>query len=313
MQLLRRLDVVLVVALDLREQLLVAGLQVALVVDDAGAGGLHLIAALTAVERLDVLDRVRRGRGPDRFARDAVQVHQPLLAQQPVEERLARGVARRELLERGVLVGGVVVDAHVAVLLHAGLEPVHEGFERVLFLRAVVRPERLEDVAAVAALPVPDAEQVLEPVVTVERVAFHVEVDVAVVGVRQLHQPGGDAGGSFDELELRLARVATQLLHRGLVTQLGERLRGQVRHGVRGFELRELLKCSDASGFQLLHLARTDVGDLVQAVLGCELCVAMVLPVALWALGAGFRFGRIGGCPVVDRVPESTEQPAEVP
>ena len=76
-----------------------------------------------------------------------------------------------------------------------------------------------------------------------ERVAFHVEIDVAVVGVRQLQQPGGDAGGTLDELELRLARVATQLLHRGLVAQLGERLRGQVRHGVRGFELRELLKC----------------------------------------------------------------------
>jgi hypothetical protein len=73
------------------------------------------------------------------------------------------------------------------------------------------------------------------------------------------------------------------------------------------------LKRSDAGGFELLHLARADVGDLVRAVLGGELRVAVVLPVALGALGAGFRPGGFGGCPVVDRVPESTKQPADVP
>ncbi len=73
-------------------------------------------------------------------------------------------------------------------------------------------------------------------------------------------------------LNCGLPVLATQLLHRGLVAQLGERLRGQVRDGVRGFELRELLERVDAGGFELLHLARADVGDLVQAVLVLRSC-----------------------------------------
>ena len=58
--------------------------------------------------------------------------------------RLARGVARSELLERGVLVGGVVVDVQPRV----GEPPVVQVGEQVVdeapFRRGVVRPPRGE-------------------------------------------------------------------------------------------------------------------------------------------------------------------------
>ena len=226
-QQLQRHDVVLVVALDLLEQRLVAGLEVALVVDDARAGGLHVALARLAVELLDVLDGVRgRGRA-DGFADDLVEVHQAPFAQERVEQRLARGVTARELLERGVLVGGVVVDVQAGVFAPALVEPVHELLERLLLLEAGVAPEGLELEGALA-VPVVDAEQVLEPVVAVERVAFHVEVHVARVGRRQLGEPARLAGRVLDEMVVQLAGLAAEQLHRGLLAQLGERLLGEV-------------------------------------------------------------------------------------
>ncbi len=90
----------------------------------------------------------------------------------------------------------------------------------------------------------------------------------------------------FDQRVVQLAGLAAEQLHGGLLTQFGERLRGQVRDRFGGRELRECRECLDAGRFELVHLARTDAGHLVQAVFIRALLRATVVPVALRALGA---------------------------
>ena len=129
MQLVGRAAVLLVVALDLGEERLVARLEPGLERDDRVVAALHLGVALEAVERLDRLDRVARGRGAERLADDAVEVDEHLAAEEVVDLVLARPVLAHQPGQRGALVGGVVVDVQPGVPAAALDEPVDEPLE----------------------------------------------------------------------------------------------------------------------------------------------------------------------------------------
>ena len=114
-QLERRAAVLLVVALDLLQDRVVAGLDPLLEADDRLVAARHVGDAHEAVELLDRLDRVAVGRGAERLLDDAVEVDEHLLAQEVVDLLLARAVLAGEAREGRALVGGVVVDVHARV------------------------------------------------------------------------------------------------------------------------------------------------------------------------------------------------------
>ena len=91
----------------------------------------------------------------------------------------ASGVALGEAPEGRPLVGRVVVDVQVGIRAAALGDEVDELRERVAFALAVVGPEGAVGRAPVGLAP-QDAEQELEPLRGIEeRVALHVEEDVA--------------------------------------------------------------------------------------------------------------------------------------
>ena len=96
------------------------------------------------VERFELLQRVRAAAHAQAAADRRVQVDQDPVAQQLVDGVLADAVAAREPEQRRPLVGGVVVDVHARVRGAALLDVGEEVDERLLLLRAVVRPERPE-------------------------------------------------------------------------------------------------------------------------------------------------------------------------
>ena len=178
----------------------------ALVLHDAGhrvghpgvGGG----AGVPPVEVLELLDRVGRLADPHPLPHDGVQVDEPLAAQQLVELGLAHAVPPGQPLERGRLVGRVVVDVHARVGAPAGGSARRAG-------RGSAPPPRSWSCAHQVLKPsaaVPEPGEVL-PALAVggERVALEVEVDVAVARRRQAQQPavglrrqqlvGGLAGG----------------------------------------------------------------------------------------------------------------------
>ncbi len=123
MQLERRAAVLLVVALDLLEDRVVAGLDPLLEAHDRLVAARHLGGALEPVELLDRLDRVAVGRGPQRLLDDAVEVDQHLLAQEVVDLLLPRSVLAGEAGQGRALVRGVVVDVQARVLRDAARRP----------------------------------------------------------------------------------------------------------------------------------------------------------------------------------------------
>ena len=98
MELVERAAVVLVVGADLLEDRVLPRLEPLLERDDRAAPAGHLLPALEAVERLDLLDRVARQREPQRLADDAEEVDEHLAAQQVVELGLARAVLAHQPL-----------------------------------------------------------------------------------------------------------------------------------------------------------------------------------------------------------------------
>ena len=83
-------------------------------------------------------------REPEPLRDDLVEVDEDLAAEQVVELLLARAVLAGEPLQRGDLVGGVVVDVHRAGRRAALADQVDHALDRPPLLRAVVRPERRE-------------------------------------------------------------------------------------------------------------------------------------------------------------------------
>ncbi len=135
--------VLLVVALDPVEDLLVALGYPALVGDDRVVAAPELLGRLHE-ELAHLLDRVARVRDPERLPRDREQVDEGLAPQELVELLLEDPVLGDEALEGRGLVGGVVVDVHVRVRGEALVEEADDALERNPLLVAVVRPDRGE-------------------------------------------------------------------------------------------------------------------------------------------------------------------------
>ena len=290
----RGLAVDAVVRLDVVEDVLLARLDPLLVLHDARPRVDDLAVAGRQVEHLELLDRQRRQADGEALAHHAVEVDEDPAAQQVVELVDPGGVATRQLLEGGGLVGGVVVDVQVGVLRVARHDEVDERLEQLLLDGRVVGPPAPEGAEAALGPGHDDAEEVLEPEVAHVRVALDVEEDVAGAGRwqhlqaavgrgveqlvgRQLVGPG--AGG---DLEARLA-------HR-----LGQRGGGQAPHrGGGGVDRGQLGDGGDAGSVELAGLVAPEPRHAGHAVVELALRRAPLLPGAHGAvrhqLGVGVR------------------------
>ncbi len=276
----------MVVLVDLAQERVVARLHPLLEDHDRGAAVLHLRLPLEVEEGLELLQPVARPRGAEAVADDAVEVDEDLAAEEVVELALAGAVAAHQPLERGDLVGGVVVDVQVGVAREPLVHEVDEGLERDPLGLVVVRVERLE-----VAVDVEDPPEVLERAVGVpERVALEVEEEVAGRGVGQereagfrlrLEEPEGvGAGLARDELELGLLAV--------LGPAVGVDAGG---HGLGG-RAPELRERRDPGRFEPLDLRPVDPGDAREVVDGVPVRVADRLEVADAAVVDGVGLGR---------------------
>src|SRR6185503_10587409 len=275
-QLERRPAVLLVVALDVPQERLVARLEPRLEGDDGVVAALDARRALEPVERLDRLDRVARRGDAERLAHDPVEVDEHLLAQEVVDLALARPVLAHEPRESRALVGGVVVDVKPRVTEAPLDDPVDEPLEHSALAFAVAGPERL--VAHLARLvAVAVAEQELEPARgLVERMPLEVEPDVA--GVRLGQEAKATLLLVVQELVQVLPRRATAELELGLVTHPLEALGPQAvwgavaRHGERAQPGERL----DAVRDELLRPAAAHPGHEQEMGVGLELRAADV-------------------------------------
>ena len=282
----RRDAVLVVVLVDLAQERVVARLHPLLEDDDRGAAVLHLGLPLEVEERLHLLQPVARPRGADAVADDAEQVDEDVAAEQVVELPLARAVAAHQPLERGDLVGGVVVDVQVGVAREPLVHEVDEALERDPLRLVVVRVERLE-----VAVDVEDPPEVLEPAARVpERVALEVEEEVAGRGV-----------GQEREARLRLRLQEPVIVHAGLArVQLELGLLAVLRPAVRvdpgrhglGGRAPELRERRDPGGGELLDLRPVDPGDAREVVDLVPARVADGLEVADRAVVDRVRLGR---------------------
>ena len=92
MQLRRRFAIILVVPFDGLQQRGIAALPPFLISHDARSSVLHIPFPPRPVERLDLLDGVARGGGNQRLRHHAIEIDEPVLAQQPVHRVFARAV-----------------------------------------------------------------------------------------------------------------------------------------------------------------------------------------------------------------------------
>ncbi len=186
-------------------------------------------------------------------------------------------MATHQPLERGLLVLGVVVDVQVGPPLEPRDDEVDHRFERDLLLRVVVAPEGVEHRRA-ALVDLDDAEEVLEPLVTDERVALEVEEQVAggrlgqeaqpAVGLRLEQFVGALPGATLDDLEPRL-----------LAEPLGRGRSHAARPDVRR-SVGEFLDRRDAGVGELAGLVAPHPGDEAQVVVVAPAAVAHVRPAA---------------------------------
>jgi hypothetical protein len=275
--------------------------------DHRAAAAGHLLPALEAVERLDFLDRVARHREPQRLARDPEKVDEHLAAQQVVELVLPGAVLAHQPLQRGALVGRVVVDVHPRKACAALADQVDQPLEAGLLLRAVERPDAVVPRLAVVAEPDP-AEQVLEPARRlVPGVALEVEPDVALVRLRKEREAA--LALEREDLVRELAREAAVELEPGLLPKLREGLVPQLGDlrldGCRG----EGPELRDPLGAQALDLRAPDPRDEREVVVGVPLLLAAREELAERAVVDRVRVGRPV---VVDRVEEPSLEPPVV-
>lgn len=168
-----------VVVLDSLQDGRVRVLEPPLVLDD-GRPGVDDGPDTPAVEiqRLELLEGIRRRPHLDPLAHDAVQVDEHSGAQELVHLVLASAVAAHQPADRRRLVGGEVEHVQIGVLRAAGHDEVDELLERALLPGGVVPPKRPVGERA-AGLDPPDAQEVLDPSWPDERVAFDVEKEIA--------------------------------------------------------------------------------------------------------------------------------------
>ena len=191
----RRDTVVAVVRLDGVEHALVVRvvvqpLQPSLELDDARVRVAHLGGSSEAVEAFDLLDRVALEGSAHTLPHRAKQVDEYTCAQQSIHLRLARRIAAHEAAHRRGLVGRVVVDVQLRVSLEAGHHEVDERLERRAlrgqrgFSRRIECPYRVEPgcLVAVAGGRLQHSEEVVDAILEGERVALHIEEEIATRG-----------------------------------------------------------------------------------------------------------------------------------
>src|SRR5689334_2488331 len=189
--------------------------------------------------------------------------------------------------------------------LHPLHQEIHEPLECDAFGRAVMRPKRLEP--RLAVVDEPEAEQVFEPVLF-ERIALHVEEDVAGVGLGQTIEPAPAFNVQFEELDARLPGRAARELQRRLRTQLVYRFRSQTWNLCTG---RQTGKRGDRARARIpesFDLRARYAGHLVQVVVVFPAPLAKLAPRAEDAvrtgLGVGIRRLTSKGEKTVARLPE---------
>ena len=264
-----------------------ARLQRRLETDQRTRCGRQVDPAHEAVERLQPLDRVPLDRGAQPLPDHPVQVDEDAAAQQPVDLFLAGGVAAHQALDRGRLVGAVVVDVEARILPPARRDAVDETLERTLLGGFIERPA-----AVVSAVPIRGSEEVLEPAARREGIAFEIEEEVARRGCRQ-------RGESLVFLDRR-----NQLVHAPAFTPsliLDARLlpdpnQRVVADGVRRrkrlqIERPETRHRRHAPVDQLAPLAARDPGDQRQVIVGASAIRTALLPVAERTMVDRLRIG----------------------
>ncbi len=298
-----RAAVLLVVALDLSEERLVAGLEPGLEGDHGVVASLHLGGALEPVERLDRLDRVALDRGPDALADGPEQVDQHPAAQEAVHRVLAGRVAAHQPLQGGRLVGGVVVDVHPGM----GLEPGEDEIDQLLECPLLPGQSHVARAVGVEGpdgreLPggVHQAEQVVDAVLERVRVAFEVEEQVARVRLRQDGQPAFGVDGRTrwrdEQLVDRLPQAATldldprllaHALDAGGARAVERRVEGDRRGGQPGDRV-------ELARDERLSLARGDARHQGEVVVLAPAQGARFGPAADVAMLHGLRIGSRG-------------------
>ena len=240
--------------------------------------------AVVPIDFFEVLEGVAFGGCPQSLTDDVVEIDKATLAKHLIELCLHGGIAHRKALESRGLVVRVVIDVRVRVTLNMLAEEAHEGFKRGLLFLMRVRPERREmnRGASFSGRP-PDAKEIFKALV-VERIAFDIEVEVALAGWRKQVDPWPGPGQEVDcmlvgvpgrELEVRLGGKARE---RRAANAVDLDARRQSREAVQG---------AGAGFFELEELGRAETGDKDGAV-GCAPFVFTTsLVVTLAAGGAG--------------------------
>ncbi len=251
--------VLLVVALDVVEDGVVAAFHPFLEAHDRLVSAGDLGGSLEAVDLLDRLDRVAVDRRAQRLLDDAVEVDEHLLAQEVVHLLLAGAVLAHQPRQRRALVGGVVVDVQAGAPPPALDDPVDEALERRPLAVPVPPPQRVVD-DLTGVVPVAVAEQVLEPARgLVEGVALHVEPDVSLVRLGQQPKAAVLLGGQkVDEVPVL---PPPPQLQRGLVADRLERLGAEPLDRRAGLEPAERLEGADARLGERLGLPAAHAGD----------------------------------------------------
>lgn len=168
------------------------------------------------------------------------------------------------------------------------------------------RPERPE--AQFASFAPAHAEEVLEPVVLVQRVAFHVEVEVAFG--RGWQAPEAAFGFRGLELEAGAAGSQSAHLHGRLCAGACQGVRCHLRNVLRRRQLRQCLHAADPGIVQAPDLGPRDAGHLPEMVVGDTLTLAAGIPAAGLALLAGVGIGV--GARVFDRASRALAQAMKV-
>ena len=230
------------------------------------------------IERLELLDRIRVLRDPHGGAHHGIQIDEHAGAQEVIDRLLADPIARRESQQCGPFISGVVVNVHIG----EGFSPLRDIGEEVdqglLLLRAVVRPEGLEDRRGSADRRLDNAEEILQaplmrPRLGPHRVALEVEEDVARTRRGQREQ-----GDRIDDLRGDRARLLLSPLQPSLRAHLAQDGLGQVGNWLR--TRREVSHRHHAGGRQLLALAGVDAGDEQHIIGGAQLFLAGQTPTA---------------------------------
>ena len=170
-----------------------------------------------------------------------------------------------------------MIDVEIGEPCQARGHEVHERFERLPLLGAAVRPERPE--AALALVPEDDPEEVLEPAF-LQRIALHVEEDVALVRRREARQAAPGLRCRRQDLVPALLRLPLSELKGRLLAEPLERLGLDSLDARAGGRLRQRGKGRDARLGQPLDLRPADVRDLHEVIVREPLRFAPVPPVA---------------------------------